>query len=129
MKISVTNEMKRIIPIADMPAVRKVLASFKDDGFSAKDYAEMAARIASGNNHVKVLECSAEIAGNARVWDRFDEGTAQYDVWINFTAIVSNGFGGFVMGGAYVSDLWEATGDNDREIRKHMYIRKYTLAE
>lgn len=126
MKISITNEMKKVITIADMPAVRKVIESMKDDTCTVKEYAEAAARIASGNADVKVLECSAEIAGNCRVWDRFDIGTAQYDVWVKFTAIINNGFGGIIMGGAYLSDIWEATGDNDEELRAHMYIRKFT---
>ena len=126
MKVSITKEMKKVITIADMPAVRKVIESMKDDTCTVKEYAETAARIASGNNDVKVLECSAEIAGNCRVWDHFGNGTEHYDVWINFTAIIANGFGGIIMGGAYLSDIWQATGDNDEELREHMYIRKFT---
>ena len=125
MKVSITNEMKKVITIADMPAVRKVIESMKEDTNTVKEYAEMAARIAGGNNSVKVLECSAEIAGNRRVWDRFDIGTAEYDVWVNFTAVIANGYGGIIMGGAYLSDIWEATGDNDEELRSHMFIRKF----
>lgn len=126
MKIAITAEAKKYITLADMPAVRKVIDSFKDDGCTVKEYAEQAARIASGNNSVKVLECSAKIAGNCRVWDRFDNGTAQFDVWVDFTAIISNGFDGIIMGGAYISDLWDATGNNDEEVRSHMFIRKFT---
>ena len=126
MKIAITAEAKKYITVSEMPAVRKVIEYLKDDEWTVKDYAERAARIASDNNIVRVLECSAEIAGNCRVWDRFDNGSAQYDVWINFTAIINGGFGGIIMGGAYVSDIWDATGKNNEEIRGHMFIRKFT---
>lgn len=126
MKIAITAEAKKYITLADMPAVRKVIESMKDDTCTVKEYAETAARIASGYNDVKVLECSAEIAGNCRVRDRFNIGTAQYDIWIKFTAIINNGFDGIIIGGAYLSDIWEATGDNYAELREHMYIRKFT---
>lgn len=122
MKVSFTSEMKKIVTIADIPAVRKVIDGMRDDTYTAKDYAEMAARIASGHNCVEVLKASAEIAGNCRVWDAFAEGSGKYDVWINFTAYTGDGF---VMGGAYLTDLWAADGDNSDEIRNHMYIRKF----
>ena len=125
MKIAITADAKRFITIADMPAVRKVIESFKDDSWTVKEYAEQAARIASDNNIVNVLECGAEIAGNRRVWDRFDNGTAHFDVWVTFTAIIDNGFGGIIMGGAYISDIWDATNYNHDEVRSHMYIRRF----
>lgn len=128
MKVSITKEMKKVITIADMPAVNEVIKTMQYDATTAKEAAEAAARIASGNNDVKVLEASAEIAGNCRVWNyyNYDGSSAHYDVWINFTAIINNGFGGIIMGGAYLSDIWQATGDNDEELREHMYIRKFT---
>ena len=128
MKVSIAKDMKNVITIADMPAVNEVLKTMQYDPTTAKEAAETAARIASGNNDVRVLEASAEIAGNCRIWDyyNFDGCSAQYDVWVNFTAIIANGFGGIIMGGAYLSDLNSATGDNDEEIRSHMYIRKFT---
>lgn len=128
MKVSITKEMKKVITLADMPAVNEVIKTMQYDATTAKEAAESAARIASGNNDVKVLEASAEIAGNCRIWDyyNYDGCSAHYDVWINFTAIINNGFGGIIMGGAYLSDINSATGDNDEEIRSHMYIRKFT---
>lgn len=128
MKVSITKDMKNVITIADMACVREVLKTMQYDPTTAKEAAETAARIASGNNDVKVLEASAEIAGNCRVWDyyNFDGCSAHYDVWVNFTAIIANGFGGIIMGGAYLSDINSADGDNDEEIRSHMYIRKFS---
>ena len=128
MKVSITKEMKKVITLADMPAVNEVIKTMQYDPTTAKEAAEMAARIAGDNNDVKVLEASAEIAGNCRIWDyyNYDGCSAHYDVWINFTAIINNGLGGIIMGGAYLSDINSATGDNSEEIRSHMYIRKFT---
>lgn len=126
MKVTITTDMKKVITLSDMPAVNKVIAAMKEDSSTAKDYAEQAARIASGNNNVKVLEASAEIACNARIFDGIADGTAHYDVWIRFTAIIDNGFGGIIMGGAYLTDLWKSIGIHDGVTRGRMYIRKFT---
>lgn len=128
MKVRITKEMKKVITIADMPAVNEVIKTMQYDSTTAEEAAAAAARIASGSNEVKVLEASAEIAGNCRIWDyyNYDGCSAHYDVWVNFTAIINDGFGGIIMGGAYLSDIWSATGDNNEELRNHMYIRKFT---
>ena len=128
MKVTITADMKKVIPVADMPAVNEVIKTMRYDSTTAKEAAESAARIASGNNSVKVLEANAEIASNARIWDyyNYDSCSAHYDMWINFTAIINNGFDGIIMGGAYLSDIQSATGYNDEELRSHMYIRKFT---
>lgn len=129
MKVQFTNEMKKVVTVAEMPAVRKVIEYMKEDYWSAKDYAERAARIASGCNSVKVLEASAMIAGNRRIHDWYDNGSAQFDVWIKYTAVIDNGFKGIIMGGAYVTDIHAATGNNNEELRSHMYIRRFYEAK
>lgn len=123
MKVQFTSEMKKVVTVYEMPAVRKVIEYMKDDESTVKEYAKMASRIASGCNTVKVLEASARIAANRRVWDAIADGSEKFDVWIEFTAFADNGF---VMGGVYITDLWECTSDNHDEIRNRMYIRKFT---
>lgn len=123
MKVQFTSEMKKVVTVYEMPAVRKVIEYMKDDESTVKEYAKMASQIASGCNIVKVLEASARIATNRRVWNAYAGGSAQFDVWIEFTAFTDNGF---VMGGAYITDLWEYTCDNREETLKHMFIRKFT---
>ena len=125
MKISITAEAKKVITVAEMPAVHKVIEAMKKDTCTAKDYAELAARIASDCNSVKVLEAKAKIAGNCRVHDRVCEGSAQFDVWVTFTAIIEDGFKGIIMGGAYLTDLWDYSAKNADETRDHMFIRKF----
>ena len=123
MKVQFTSEMKKVVTVAEMPAVNKVIEAMKDDESTVKEYAEMAARIASGCNTVKVLEASARIAANGRVWDAIVEGSWVFDAWVEFTAFTGNGF---VMGGAYLTDLWKYTCDNREETLQHMFIRKFT---
>lgn len=126
MKVRISDESKKIITIEQMPAARKVIEAMKEDEWTAKDYAAMAARIASGCNAVKVLEASAEIAANCRAWDEFAEGSGKFDVWVEFTAFTDNGF---VMGGAYITDLWSSSDDNLGETLDHMYVRKFVEAK
>lgn len=125
MKVAIPSEMKKVITIAEMPAVNRVIRYAREDGMTVKEYAEMAARIASENNHVKVLEASAEIACNRRVENWFDENSGRFDIWVEFTAVIADGYGGIVMGGAYFTDLVASTGNNSKEIRSHMYIRRF----
>ena len=123
MKVQLTNEMKKVVTVYEMPAVRKVIEYMKEDECTAKDYAEMAARIASGCNIVKVLEARAKVAANCRVWDAIDEGSGKFDVWVEFTAFTDNGF---IMCGVYITDLWGYRSYNREETLQHMYIRKFT---
>ena len=122
MKVQFTADVKRVVTVAEMPAVRKVIEYEKDDEWTAKEWAKMAAEIVCPRSSVKVLEASAEIAKNCRVWDTYADGSADFDVWIRFTAFAGDSF---VMGGAYLSDLWAASADNREETVKHMYVRRF----
>ena len=122
MKVQLTSNAKKVITVDQMPAVRKVIECAKADEITVKEYAKMAASIISDSYVIKVLEASAQIFGNYRVWDWYEVGSAQFDVWVEFTAMTDDGF---VMGGAYVSDIHASTGDNHEELRKHMYFRKF----
>lgn len=127
MKITITAEMKKILTVAEMPTVRQMIEQAKQDDDTAKEYAEMAARIASDGYVIKVLECSAEIAKNCRVQDAYTADSGDLDVWVNFIAYTTKGF---VMGGAYLTDIWNITGgENDEEIKSYMYIRMFKEAK
>lgn len=122
MKIQLTNEMKHIVTVAEMPSVRSVIESERDDEWTAKEWAKMAAELVCSHSRVKVLEASAEIAKNFRVRDAYGEDSADFDVWVKFTAFADDSF---VMGGAYLTDLWTASADNREETIKRMYIRRF----
>lgn len=123
MKVKFTEEMKKVVTVAELPAAHKVIEAEKEnDEWTAQEWAKMAAEIVCPRSSVKVLEASAEIAKNCRVWDTYADGSADFDVWIMFTAFAGDSF---VMGGAYLSDLWAASSDNREETVRHMYIRRF----
>ena len=122
MKIQFTNEMKHIVTVAEMPSVRSVIESERDDEWTAKEWAKMAAELVCSHSRVKVLEASAEIAKNFRVRDAYGEDSADFDVWVKFTAFADDSF---VMGGVYLTDLWTASADNREETVKHMHVRRF----
>lgn len=122
MKVVISDDMKKFITLAEMPAVRAVIKYMREDTSTARDYAQMAAKVASGCYVVKIFEACAELDKNQRIDDAFDNGTGQFDVWIKFTALCDECI---VMGGVYLTDLWLLKDDNADEIRRHMYIRKF----
>ena len=122
MKIQFTNEMKHIVTVAEVPSVRSVIECERDDEWTAKEWAKMAAELVCSHSRVKVLEASAEIAKNFRVRDAYGEDSADFDVWVKFTAFADDSF---VMGGAYLTDLWAVGADNREETIKRMYIRRF----
>lgn len=128
MKVTLTNEFKKYITIAEAPAMRKIIAEMKDDTNTAKDYAEIAARAISGDNIVRILEASAEICkDDSTPLDYYNDNSGHMDVWVRFTAIINNGFGGIIMGGALLSGIWSISGDAEanKEIMRHWYVRKF----
>ena len=125
MKVNLTAEMKKFITVAEMPAVKKVMQFEKEnDEWTVQEWAKMAARLVFDDNGAKVIEATAGIAKNQRVWDAFDEETRDIDVWIEFTAF-SEYRSSFIIAGVYLTDLWQLTKDNADEIKSHMYIRQF----
>ena len=125
MKVNLTAERKKFITVAEMPAVKKVMQYEKEnDEWTVQEWAKMAARLVFDDNGAKVIEATARIAKNQRVWDAFDEETRDIDVWIEFTAF-SEYRSSFIIAGVYLTDLWQLTKDNADEIKSHMYIRRF----
>ena len=125
MKVNLTAEMKKFITVAEMPAVKKVMQYEKEnDEWTVQEWAKMAARLVFDDNGAKVIEATARIAKNQRVWDAFDEETRDIDVWIEFIAF-SEYRSSFIIAGVYLTDLWQLTKDNADETKSHMYIRRF----
>lgn len=123
MKIKFTTEAKEYITINELPAVKRIIAEMKEDT-GIKDYAEIAARVASGyNGKFEILKSEAEIAKNARVNNAYGEDSENLDIWLNIYAFDS--FAGFFEIGIYLTDVWAVTVDNAEEIKTNMYIQRY----
>ena len=125
MKVKFAEKMKKVVTVAELPAAHKVIEAEKEnDEWTAQEWAKMAARLVFDDNGAKVIEATARIAKNQRVWDAFDEETRDIDVWIEFTAF-SEYRSSFIIAGVYLTDLWQLTKDNADEIKSHMYIRRF----
>ena len=128
MKVSITKETKQWLTLAQAPIARRIIEEMKEYEWTAKEYAEMAVNCIGNatrnwcNWCSKVLDATAEIAGNQRVWNAYDNESGHLDVWINFTART---YTGFIEGGAYLTDLWQSDGTNYEELASHMYYRIY----
>ena len=131
MKVRITKEAKSWLTLAEAPAANAIIRSMKEDESDAKEYATMAVNcIGSACGHTnwctRVLEADAEIDGNYRIWDayssEFGKESGRLDVWISFTARTTEGY---IEGGAYLTDIWNITGDNQDELASHMYYRRY----
>ena len=124
MKVNLTAEMKKFITVAEMPAVKKVMRCANEDECTATDLARVAARLVFDDNAAMIIEATARIAKNQRVWDAFDEETRHIDIWVEFTAF-SEYRSSFIIAGVYLTDLWNLTSDNAAEIKSRMYIRQF----
>ena len=123
MKIQMTEDSRKIITLADMPAVRRLIREMKEDNY-IKEYGGMAARVASGEyDTFEILKAEAEVAKNNRVFNAFFDGSENLDIWCRFYAY--NSYYGFYEIGAYITDIWNITGDNSDEIRQQMYINAF----
>lgn len=127
MKVKFTAEAKKIVTVAEVPEVKKIIAYMKENetAESLKDYAMMAARVASKNGCTfEILKVDAEIAKNCRAFDNYHEGSGNLDIWL--TVYAFSPLNGFYNIGVYLSDIWQLSGDNTVEIKSHMYIEEYT---
>lgn len=123
MKVKLTENVKKYITIAEMLMVRRIISDMKEDT-GIKEYAQMAARIASGTNErFEILKSEASIAKNCRICDAYAEGSGNLDVWLEIYAF--NQFAGFYEAGVYLTDLWKLTGENAKEIKAYMFINEY----
>jgi hypothetical protein len=125
MKVKLTPEAKKFITVAEMPAVRRIIADMKEDDSTVEDYAEMAIGAAYDGRayDIVIYKATAEIAKNQRVYNAYGENSDSLDVWITAVAYVN--FNEFIELGAYLSDIWQITCDNKKEIAAHMYIRRF----
>lgn len=126
-KIRVTQEMKKVLFVSEMPFVREMQKEFssKDNTETLEDYGKkIASLFGEYPSRVKVFEPHAEIAKNVRADDVFGTGSGNLDVWIECYIFGDNICGEF---GAYITDLWsiDVDGDNKEEIKERIYANIY----
>ena len=119
MKVTISAESKRVVTMEEMKMAKEIVQAMKEDELTAAEYARIAV-VAFGDGCEKVYEATAEIAKNCRAWDNYEEGSGTLDIWIEATARTWNGF---VEIGAYLTDIWNISGDNDQT--EHMFIQRF----
>lgn len=135
MKIKITDTMKKVLTLDEMPAVRKIISDMKEISNTEflKD-ADRAVSLATENisrNGIRpcfeILKAEAEICKNSNAWNYFEDGY-NIDIWIS--AYAFDRLYGFCLVEFYLSDFWQLAGDTNRgEIRERMYVRRCPFEE
>ena len=125
MKVRVTDEAKKWLTVAEMPAVRKLIAEMKDNEYTVQELAKDAMNwiICPMGQNARILECSASIARNSRLDNYHFDGSGKLDVWIEFVAF--DQYSGCWWCGVYLSDIWSVSESNREEIYSHCFVKKY----
>ena len=123
MKVTLEKDYRRYYTLEDLDRAKAVIKAEKeDDAYTAKDWAEFAAREALRNEDEylrEVIRAEAHTAKNCRVWGAYTDDSADMDVYISFLAETSEGF---IEGGAYLTDIWQS--EAETRYKNYMYIRK-----
>ena len=127
MYVMFPDKMKDHVYLSEKPIVDRIIEDVNDESWNAMEYAELAARCITQCNDIEILRVESEICRNCRAKDAYFEGSKDFEIWITFIALVSDGFGGIVMGGVCLTDTWRITGheETDEQIRRHMFVRKF----
>lgn len=126
MKIQINKESKKVLTLSEMPIVKRIIKDFKDNEDDLSGDLEILMNIFSAD---EVIKSTAYVSKNCRAYNVFSDDSGNIDIWIQATIYniysSENGGGVFYMVGAYLSDLWQSTGENREELKSRMYIRKF----
>lgn len=125
MKVTITEESKKYFTVEEYEIAKRIVKEFKSaESVTVEDYARKAVRIVAGNVN-EFLKAKASIEKKTRACSALATDRGILDVWFDITASTESGL---VIIGAYLSDLWQATGKNNKEIERRMYVRKFVEA-
>lgn len=126
MKIQINKESKQVLIVSEMPIVKQIIKDYKDNNDDLSWDLEILKNIFSAD---EIINSTAIISKNCRVYNYFNDESGNIDIWINATLYCSysseNKGGVFYIVGAYLSDIQQSTGDNWKELQTRMYIRKF----
>lgn len=132
MKVTLTKEAKQYITVAEMPAVKEVIACYKEDGTTAVEWAKMACNTIDNFTCEEIINAKAEIQRNTRIYNAHTKNSGFIDVTIIFTAY---GFEydstkdeityEFIKCEASLYDIFQISDDNHSEISSRFYIRRF----
>lgn len=122
MKLTIDSVIKSQSYIDERDALNVVVNAMKDDS-GLKDYALTLNAILTGYT-CEIIQVSAKIRKNYRVFDRIADGTRNFDIEISglsYNAINDC----YIRFSGWVSDVWDWDGTNTDEIKKHIYYITY----
>lgn len=128
-KVTIPKEMKSIITLADMPAVREIQKDFREGEDTLEELGNLAMFVFNDKVY-DFFNASAEIAKNRRVSNFWNDNSKDLDVWIKFIAFNSDC--GCYEVGAYVSDIYNIDPRYKKEmeiIKSHMYVNSFTTPD
>ena len=124
MKIKLTEDMKRVITLSEMDAVKETQTAFADLK-NLNWEAEHLLHLAAGTMAVDVIKTEAQIARNGRIWNYYGD-SGRIDVYV--TVYGFSAADGFFIASGYVSDIWQLDSKNAEEIKRRFFIKHYTEA-
>ena len=122
MKLTIDSVIKSQSYMDEREALKAVVNAMKDDN-GLKDYALTLNTILTGYT-CEIIQVTAKIRKNYRVFDRIAAGTRNFDVEISglsYNAINDQ----YIRFTGWVSDVWEWDGTNTDEIKERTYYRIY----
>ena len=122
MKVSMSENYKKFFTVEEVQTAKQIIREMKEDESTPSEYAETAARCFNFGWIAKVLEAKATVEKNARAWNAYGDNSGNLDIWIDATVQTSSGF---LILGAYLTDIWSITGDENDDIQFHAFIRKF----
>ena len=127
MKITFGKDYKKYLTVEEHEYAKTLIHDMKEDESTPAEYAVYAVNAIGAAYGIgsceRVLECSAEIAGNCRVYDQYGNGSGNLDVWLHG---IAKTWDAYIEFGAYLTDVWSLDGENSAEIaRDHMYTVIY----
>ena len=124
MKVMLRKEDRKWISREDMPIIRWIIDTMKEDD-AMKAYATMAIKLALGGAYeIDIYRTEAHISRNDRIENAYSADSKNYDVWITVHAMTNKGF---VIVGAFLTDIWNITGayGSDYNLLPFMAIHRY----
>ncbi|MEI3413634.1 MAG: hypothetical protein V8Q88_00420 [Christensenellales bacterium] len=121
MKVKFTEEMERVVTVAELPAAHKVIEAEKENGkWTAQEWAKMAAEIACPRSSVRYWKLVPKSRRTAAC------GTHTLTVRpVRRMDQVYCVQGQLCDGRCFLSNLWATSSDNREETIRHMYIRRF----
>ena len=128
MIVKLTKQSKAVITLEQLDAAKYIIAACKEDD-TAASYAELAVKAIEttydvGRGDRKIIDCTAMVLPNSRVWGWWGDESQNLDVWIEGSADCGDAFVRF---GAYLSDICGLSYDTRSDYAKNRFYTRLAV--